>query len=238
MNSIDLVAGHCVYVVEDDAAVRLGCSQALSLAGIDVREFEDAESAFAALSGQTPAAIVSDIRLPGIDGLTLLESVRARARDADIPVVLVTGHGDIAMAVTAMRAGAYDFIEKPFHSDRLVESVRRALAHRRLVVDNRSLRAQLHGARAMLGRSPAIERVRALVAAIGPTPADVLIRGETGSGKEVLARALHDASRREGPFVAVNCAALPESRLVNGLLGQVPRAVNGAPQKRVGHFQN
>ncbi|GLU31878.1 sigma-54 dependent transcriptional regulator [Trinickia caryophylli] len=238
MNSIDLVAGHCVYLVEDDAAVRLGCSQALSLAGIDVREFEDAESAFAALSGQTPAAIVSDIRLPGIDGLALLESVRARARDADIPVVLVTGHGDIAMAVTAMRAGAYDFIEKPFHSDRLVESVRRALAHRRLVVDNRSLRAQLHGARAMLGRSPAIERVRALVAAIGPTPADVLIRGETGSGKEVLARALHDASRREGPFVAVNCAALPESLFESEIFGHEPGAFTGAQQKRIGKFEH
>jgi two-component system, NtrC family, C4-dicarboxylate transport response regulator DctD len=237
MNSANSAPEYPVYVVEDDAAVRLGCSQALSLAGIAVREFDDAESAFAALSGELPAAIVSDIRLPGIDGLALLESIRARAKDSDIPVVLITGHGDIAMAVTAMRAGAYDFIEKPFHSDRLVESVRRALAHRRLLLDNRNLRAQLRGERAMLGRSQAMQRVRAMVESIGATSADVLIRGETGSGKEVLARALHAASGRTGPFVALNCAALPESLFESEIFGHEPGAFTGAQHRRIGKFE-
>ena len=238
MNSVDFPAEHPVYVVEDDPAVRLGCSQALSLAGIAVREFEDAESAFAALSSAVPAAIVSDIRLPGIDGLTLLASVKARAKDSDIPIILVTGHGDIAMAVTAMRAGAYDFIEKPFQSDRLVESVRRALEHRRLVVDNRQLRAQLRGEHVMLGRSQAMRHVQAMIDAIGPAPADVLIRGETGTGKEVLARALHAASRRTGPFVALNCAALPESLFESEIFGHEPGAFTGAQQRRIGKFEH
>jgi two-component system C4-dicarboxylate transport response regulator DctD len=238
MNSVDLFADHPVFVVEDDPAVRLGCSQALSLAGIAVREFEDAESAFAALSHTVPGAIVSDIRLPGIDGLTLLASVKARAKDSDIPIILVTGHGDIAMAVTAMRAGAYDFIEKPFQSDRLVESVRRALEHRRLVVDNRHLRAQLQGEHVMLGRSQAMRKVQAMIDAIGPAPADVLIRGETGTGKEVLARALHAASRRSGPFVALNCAALPEALFESEIFGHEAGAFTGAQQKRIGKFEH
>ncbi|CAN7594738.1 sigma-54 dependent transcriptional regulator [Trinickia sp. LjRoot230] len=238
MNSVTFLNEHPVYVVEDDPAVRLGCSQALSLAGIPVREFEDAESAFAALARELPAAIVSDIRLPGIDGLTLLDSVRARAKDADIPMLLITGHGDIAMAVRAMRAGAYDFIEKPFHSERLLESVRRALEHRRLVVDIRHLRAQLLGQQVMLGHSSAMRKVHAMVEAIGPTPADILIRGETGTGKEVLARAIHAASRRSGPFVALNCAALPEALFESEIFGHEAGAFTGAQQKRVGKFEH
>lgn len=238
MNSMHPASEYPVYVVEDDPAVRLGCSQALSLAGIPVCEFDDAESAFAALSGELPAAIVSDIRLPGIDGLTLLHSVKARAKDSDIPVLLITGHGDIAMAVSAMRAGAYDFIEKPFHSDRLVEAVRRALEHRRLLLDNRRLRAQLQSEPLMLGRSQAMCKVRAMVKAIGPTSADVLIRGETGSGKEVLARALHAASRREGAFVALNCAALPETLFESEIFGHEPGAFTGAQHKRIGKFEH
>ncbi|RQR63201.1 sigma-54-dependent Fis family transcriptional regulator [Burkholderia sp. Bp9002] len=226
-----------VYVIDDDPAVLLGCAQALMLEGIDVREFEDAESAFAALADDPPAVIVSDVRLPGIDGLTLLDSIKARPAEAGIPVILTTGHGDVAMAVGAMRSGAYDFIEKPFHSDRLVDTVRRALAHRKLVMENQSLRAQLSSERPLLGRSPAMQRVHALIDAIGPTGADVLIIGETGTGKEVLARALHAASRRPGPFVALNCAALPEAVFESEIFGHEPGAFTGAQQRRIGKFE-
>lgn len=236
-NSYSTYSGQVVYVVEDDAAVRLGCSQALSLEGIDVREFEDAESAFAALKDDPPAVIVSDIRLPGIDGLTLLDSIKARPKDADVPIILTTGHGDVAMAVSAMRSGAYDFIEKPFHSDRLVDTVRRALGHRKLVIENRSLRAQLSSERPLLGRSPAMQRVHAFIEAIGPTRADVLIVGETGTGKEVLARALHVASRRTGPFVALNCAALPEAMFESEIFGHEAGAFTGAQHRRIGKFE-
>lgn len=234
--SADYVA-QPVYVVEDDAAVRLGCAQALSLAGMPVREFDDAESAFAALTLEPVAAIVSDIRLPGIDGLTLLDSVRARPGGADIPVILITGHGDVAMAVAAMRAGAYDFIEKPFHSDRLVDAVGRALERRKLVIDNQALRAQLNAQRTLLGRSALIERVHALIDTIGPTDADVLITGETGTGKEVLARALHTASRRKGPFVALNCAALPETVFESEIFGHEAGAFTNAQHRRIGKFE-
>ncbi|MBN3762088.1 sigma-54 dependent transcriptional regulator [Burkholderia sp. Ac-20365] len=237
MNSPDNFAGMLVYVVEDDPVVRLGCSQALSLEGIAVREFDDAESAFAALRPTPPAVIVSDVRLPGIDGLTLLDSIKARPDGADIPVILTTGHGDVAMAVGAMRAGAYDFIEKPFHSERLVDTVRRAMEHRKLVVENRSLRAQLSGERTLLGRSAPMQRVHGLIDAIGPTGADVLIVGETGTGKEVLARALHAASRRSGPFVALNCAALPEAVFESEIFGHEPGAFTGAQQRRIGKFE-
>ncbi|WP_175813683.1 sigma-54-dependent transcriptional regulator [Burkholderia contaminans] len=226
-----------VYLIDDDPAVRLGCAQALSLEGIEVREFEDAESAFAALADDPPAVIVSDVRLPGIDGLTLLDSIKARVVEAGVPVILMTGHGDVAMAVGAMRSGAYDFIEKPFQSDRLVDSVRRALEHRKLVMENQSLRAQLSSERPLLGSSPAMQRIHALIDAIGPTGADVLIVGETGTGKEVAARALHAASRRTGEFVALNCAALPESVFESEIFGHELGAFTGASQRRIGKFE-
>ncbi|KVQ19996.1 sigma-54-dependent transcriptional regulator [Burkholderia ubonensis] len=228
---------HAVYVIDDDPTVRLGCAQALTLEGIDVREFGDAESAFAALADDPPTVIVSDVRLPGIDGLTLLDSIKARPAEAGVPVILTTGHGDVAMAVGAMRAGAYDFIEKPFHSDRLVDTVRRALEHRKLVMENQSLRAQLRSERPLLGRSSSMQRIHALINAIGPTGADVLIVGETGTGKEVLARALHAASRRTGPFVALNCAGLPEAVFESEIFGHELGAFTGAHQRRIGKFE-
>ncbi|MGF6604631.1 two-component system C4-dicarboxylate transport response regulator DctD [Paraburkholderia sp. GAS448] len=226
-----------VYVIEDDATVRLGCAQSLRLADVPVREFEDAESALAALAHAPAAAIVSDIRLPGIDGLTLLDSVLARPQGTDIPVILITGHGDIAMAVAAMRGGAYDFIEKPFHPERLLEAVRRGLERRKLVTENQSLRAQLDAERNLLGRSPSMQHVHTLIDAIGPTNADVLITGETGTGKEVLARALHTASRRKGPFVALNCAALPETVFESEFFGHEAGAFTSAQHRRIGKFE-
>ncbi|ALL71448.1 Two component, Sigma-54 Specific, central transcriptional regulator of acidic amino acid uptake (plasmid) [Paraburkholderia caribensis MBA4] len=237
MNSPDNFASMLVYVVEDDPVVRLGCTQALSLEGIAAREFADAESALAALRQAPPAVIVSDVRLPGIDGLALLDSIKARPDGADVPVILTTGHGDVAMAVGAMRSGAYDFIEKPFHSERLLDTVRRALEHRKLVVENRSLRAQLSSERTLLGRSAPMQRIHSLIDAIGPTGADVLIVGETGTGKEVLARTLHTASRRNGPFVALNCAALPEAVFESEIFGHEPGAFTGAQQRRIGKFE-
>ncbi|WP_247364947.1 response regulator, partial [Ralstonia pseudosolanacearum] len=142
-----------VFLIEDDDVVRLGCEQALTLADLPVRPFADAESALAALAAQTPSVVVSDVRLPGRDGLAVLREMLRH--DRQLPVILVTGHGDVSMAVTAMRAGAYDFIEKPFHSERLVDVVRRALEKRRLTAENLRLRAALQGrqAFALVGQS-------------------------------------------------------------------------------------
>jgi two-component system C4-dicarboxylate transport response regulator DctD len=226
-----------VLFVEDDAAVRRGGEQALTLAGLRVIACADAEAAFARLHADFPGIVVTDVKLPGQDGVALLQA--AIGHDAEIPVILVTGHGDVSMAVQAMRSGAYDFIEKPFASERLVEVARRALDKRRLVLENRRLRRELvhaNGA-ALLGQSSAMQRVRELVAAVGPTNADVLIRGETGSGKEVLARALHGASGRRGEFVALNCGALPESVFESEVFGHEPGAFTGAVKRRIGKIE-
>ncbi len=227
-----------VFLIEDDAAVRKGCEQALAIADIPVRGFADAESMLAALATTRPSAVVSDIRLPGRDGLTLLRELRQF--DRELPVLLVTGHGDVAMAVEAMRDGAHDFIEKPFPSERLIAAVRSALEKRALLVENRQLKAQLHaaGLSALIGETPAIQAIRQLIATLAPTGVDILINGETGSGKEVVARAIHDASGRRGPFVAVNCSALPESVFESELFGHEAGAFTGAGKRRVGRIEH
>lgn len=227
-----------VFLIEDDAAVRKGCEQALAIADIPVRGFADAESMLAALATTRPAAVVSDIRLPGRDGLTLLRDLRQF--DRELPVLLVTGHGDVAMAVEAMRDGAHDFIEKPFPSERLIAAVRSALDKRALLLENRQLKAQLHaaGGSALIGETPAIQAIRQLIGTLAPTGVDILINGETGSGKEVVARAIHDASGRRGPFVAVNCSALPESVFESELFGHEAGAFTGAGKRRVGRIEH
>ena len=227
-----------VFLIEDDPIVRRGCEQALSLADIAVTAYPDAESALEALDYESPCAVVTDVRLPRRDGLQLLREVQQR--DRDLPVILVTGHGDVSMAVDAMRHGAYDFIEKPFASERLVEVVRRAADRRLLVLENRELRERLpeHGPHTLLGQSPAMQQVRKLVAALAPTAVDLLVQGETGAGKEVVARAIHAASGRRGPFVALNCAALPESGVESELFGHEAGAFTGAVKRRIGKIEH
>lgn len=200
-----------VLLVEDDGHVRLATTQSLALAGLRTQGVESAEAAQAWLQPGFAGIVVCDVQLPGASGLQLLHTLREQ--DPELPVVLVTGHGDIGMAVEAMRDGAWDFIEKPFSAEHLVEVVRRALAQRRLVLENRRLKAQLGGGPAdgLLGASAAMEQVRTLIGTLGPARVDVLIHGETGAGKEVVARALHAASGARGAFVAINCGALPES---------------------------
>ncbi|MFG1478743.1 sigma-54 dependent transcriptional regulator [Xanthobacter sp. V4C-4] len=230
-----------VVLVDDEEVVRLTIAQTLDLAGMDVEAFATAEAALGAIGRDFPGVVVSDVRLPGRDGLALLADVRRR--DPELPVVLVTGHGDIAMAVAAMREGACDFIEKPFVSDAFVEVVRRALERRALVMENRRLRTALAGddaiARCLVGQSPALRRLRDDVARLASTCADVLILGETGAGKEQLARALHEGgSRRDKPFVAVNCGAIPESMFESEMFGHEAGAFTGAGKRRVGKIEH
>jgi two-component system C4-dicarboxylate transport response regulator DctD len=240
----DPAAPLSVFLVEDDPVVRHGCEQALALADLAVQSFADAEAALTALvsapSARSVGVVVSDVRLPGRDGLSLMTELRQR--DPDLPVILVTGHGDVAMAVQAMREGAYDFIEKPFPSDRLVDSARRALDKRALVLENRRLKERLadqdnHPLAPLIGQSPAMQKVRRLVEAVAPTDVDVLINGETGAGKEVVARALHAASGRKGPFVALNCGALPESVFESEIFGHEAGAFTGAGKRRIGKIE-
>jgi len=225
------------FLIEDDAAVRRAAAQAIALAGLQVKSFGAAEPALAQLTDSFSGVVVSDIKLPGRDGLMLLSDVVAI--DREIPVILITGHGDITMAVQAMRDGAYDFMEKPFSGDRLVDIVRRGLEKRRLVLENRKLKEQLaHGIEVtLIGNTPAIQRVRRLVAALAPTDVDILVHGETGTGKEVVARAIHVTSGRCGPFVAINCGAVPESVFESEVFGHEPGAFTGAVKRRIGKLE-
>ncbi len=229
-----------ILFVDDEAPVRLSVRQWLDLAGFDVELHETAASALDRIATDYPGVIVSDVKLPQIDGLQLLE--RVRSIDAELPVVLITGHGDIGMAVDAMRRGAYDFIEKPFSPERLAEALRRAADKRRLVLENRRLQAQLAAesgiAARLIGTGRAIEELRQDIADLAATSAPVLVLGETGAGKEMVARCLHDLGPRAArPFVAINCAAVPESLFEGELMGYERGAFTGAAERRVGRLE-
>ncbi len=230
-----------VLLVDDEEEIRRSTAQSLQLAGFAVRDFAAAESVLDYVTPGFNGVIVSDIRMPGMDGMTLLGKVHEI--DSDMPVILVTGHGDVQLAVRAMREGAYDFIEKPFDAQHLADVAARALDRRGLVLENRLLRAaagKSDDLEARLpGRSPAMIDLRYRLRALAGTDADVLIVGDTGVGKEVTARALHDISGRAiRPFVAINCAALPASLIESELFGHEAGAFPGALRPRYGKFEH
>ena len=229
-----------VYLIDDDNDLRKAMKQTLELAGLAVTSLASAAEALETLDADFDGIVVSDIRMPGIDGLAFHR--RIAAFDADLPVILVTGHGDIPMAVQALQDGVYDFIPKPFAADRLVQSVRRALEKRRLVMENRALKRAAETAGdslPLIGQTPVMERLRQTIRHIADTDVDVLVAGETGSGKEVVATLLHNWSRRRnGNFVALNCGALPETVIESELFGHEPGAFTGALKKRVGRIEH
>jgi two-component system C4-dicarboxylate transport response regulator DctD len=229
-----------VYFIDDELDLRLANEQTLQLAGFSVALFEKAEDALPQLDAQTGGVVVSDIRLPGINGLGLLQALQQV--DSALPVILITGHGDISMAVDAMQKGAYDFIEKPFSSERLVDTVRRALEKRRLTLENRDLRIELDEKDALgprlIGKTAAMKALRRSIKQLADTSADILLVGETGTGKELAARSLHEhSSRRERNFVAINCGAIPENLIESELFGHEKGAFTGAEARRIGKFE-
>ncbi|MCM5552022.1 sigma-54 dependent transcriptional regulator [Pleomorphomonas sp. NRK KF1] len=230
-----------VMIVEDDPDVLLGCEQALQLEGMSTIGTGSVEEALRRIAEAQPGVIVSDVRLPGRDGLSLLKDMQAA--DVDLPVILITGHGDVSLAVQAMRSGAYDFIEKPFSPEHLVDVVRRAREKRALALEVRRLRHKLtDGGRLegrIIGRSPAMVKLRRVIADIASTNASVLISGDTGTGKELVARCLHDeSSRRKGNFVAINCGGLPEHLVESELFGHEAGAFTGATKRRIGKIEH
>lgn len=230
-----------VLLVDDDDRMRNSTAQALELAGFAVEPLASGEEALALAGPGFAGAVVSDIRMPGMDGMTLLS--RLHEIDAELPVILVTGHAEVPLAVEAIRGGAYDFIEKPFVVQELATVIRRAVDHRGLVLANRRLRA-VAGKRDDLearlpGRTPVMVDLRHRLRAIGASDADALIIGPTGAGKEVVARALHDMSPRAGhPFIAINCAALPQAVIESELFGHEAGAFPGALRPRYGKFEH
>ncbi|KAA0572569.1 sigma-54 dependent transcriptional regulator [Azospirillum sp. Sh1] len=230
-----------VLFIDDELAMRVSVTQWLQLAGFAAQGFETPQPALDLLAPDFPGVLVTDVRMPRMDGMAVLE--RALERDADLPVILVTGHGDVALAVEAMRRGAYDFIEKPFEPDHLVAVIRRAAEKRRLVLENRGLRRRAGGGgieSKLIGTSPAIAELRRDLIDLAATSASVLIHGETGTGKELVARCLHDFGPRgaKGAFVAVNCGAIPDSMAESELFGHEPGAFTGATQRRAGKLEH
>ena len=226
-----------ILIIDDDPHVRGSLKQMLELEDYRAHCLTNAKQALGELSPQWHGVIVSDVNMPGMDGIEFLK--RALAIDKDIPIVLLTGYGDVSMAVSAMRIGAYDFLEKPFSNEHLLDVLNRAYDKRKLVLENRELREELAMQSApgprILGRNPQIQRLRRMLVRIKDIPADVLIRGETGTGKDMAARFLHDHGlRREKPFVAINCGAIPEALIESELFGYEAGAFTGAQRKRIG----
>jgi two-component system C4-dicarboxylate transport response regulator DctD len=230
-----------VLLIDDEKHIRLAAGQTLELDGYDVQTLECAEGVLELIDQGWPGVIVTDINLPGLNGLELMRQVRDV--DPELPVILITGHGDISMAVSAIREGAYDFIEKPFASDFLLDTVRRAADKRRLTLENRRLRQELESQSApgprIVGNTPQVQALRQLCKTVAETPADVLILAETGSGKDLLARYIHERSpRRSKNFVAINCGAVPENLIESELFGHEAGAFTDAKTRRIGKFEH
>ncbi|KTT74432.1 sigma-54-dependent transcriptional regulator [Sphingomonas endophytica] len=210
-----------VLLIDDDDGLRTALADSFAIAGIDVEPFADARAAVAQIGADFPGIVVSDIRMPKMDGHAVAEAVAAR--DPDLPVILMTGHGDIATAVGALKRGAWDFIAKPFAADHLIASVRRALEMRRMVLENRRLRiaaAEAETHYPLIGDTPVMVRLRETIRQLADVDVDVLVEGETGTGKELVALLLHRWShRRARQLVAVDCAALPDAVADEALFG-------------------
>ena len=231
-----------VIFIDDDQDVRDTTVESLTVAGWQVMAFAKADRALERLSRDFSGIVVSDIRMPGMDGLKFLAA--AQEIDEALPVILITGHGDVPLAVDAMQKGAFDFLEKPFSNQSLRERVDRALQFRKLSLENRELRANIEGAgdaldRLMVGSSTVMTRTRERLRSLAPTDLDVLITGETGSGKDLAARLLHDLSPRAGkPFVAINLAVLPQDNIEHLLFGHEADAFPGASRARYGRLEH
>ena len=227
---------HRVLIVDDEAGIRQALKQVLEYEELDVRVAASGGEAITVYSEFRPHLVFLDVKMAGLDGLETL--TRLRDLDSRAQIVMISGHGTIATAVEATQRGAFDFLEKPLDTDRLLLTVRNALAHAELVGENARLREVTESRYQMVGRSAALERVRELIAKVGPTAARVLITGENGTGKELVARGLHEASpRRDQAFVEVNCAAIPSELIESELFGHMKGSFTGAFADRAGKFE-
>jgi len=230
------MASEHILIVDDERAIQKALRGVLEDEGYRVSVAGSAQEALAQLQDESPDLVFLDIWMPGADGLeALAEFKRIRPETA---VVMISGHGTIETAVKATKLGAYDFIEKPLSLEKILLAATRALDHGRLERENRDLREQLARGQQIVGQSRLIEELRQQIGIAAPTNGRVLIHGENGAGKELVARAIHvQSARREGPFVEVNCAAIPEELIESELFGHERGAFTGAVSRRRGKFE-
>jgi len=230
-----------VLVVDDDGDIRISLEMMLNYEGFEVWTARDGEEALARLdkeeqSGRSAQAALCDVKMPRIDGPGFLDALQARSQRPS--VIMISGHGDVPTAVDALRRGAVDFLEKPLEHNRVVTSLRSALRERALAAENRGLKRALSEPFKLLGESAAMRQLREQVARVAASDAAVLISGENGAGKEVVARQIHlSSARAAGPFVPVNCAAIPSELIESELFGHEKGSFTGAFERRVGHFE-
>ena len=228
--------GPRILIVDDQRAVREELCFALDYEGFAVSEAADGTAGIEAARQPDVAVVLLDVKMPGLDGLEVL--ARLKEMRPELAVVMISGHGDVETAVVAVKKGAYDFLQKPFGTDRVLVSINNALRSQQLTRENQTLKQELQRDLELLGHSDAIGAVRAIIARVAPTDAQILITGENGTGKELVARQIHLQSRRStGPFVAVNCAAIPAELVESELFGHEKGAFTGANQAREGHLQ-
>jgi len=209
-----------VLIIDDEDPVRSSLRMIFEYEGYEVLQAANGPVGLELAAQEAPDLVLLDIKMPQMDGLEVLR--RLKERDGGLPVVILSGHGTVKTAVEAVKLGAFDFIEKPPESDRILIAARNALGQRRLAEENRRLRLVFDDRYRMVGRSPALERVWEAVRRAAPTSATVLISGESGVGKELVARAIHrNSTRRDESFVQVNCAAIPEDLIESELFGHV-----------------
>jgi two-component system C4-dicarboxylate transport response regulator DctD len=232
-----------IMVVDDDRYLLMAIGQTLGLNGYQVRTYTSPIEALENLGKEEYAAVITDIKMPTMDGLQFLTHIKAF--DKELPVIMITGHGDIALAVTAIQSGAYDFLQKPVDEDVLLACLVRAMEKRQLILENRRLNISLKEQRqdltrfyGLIGNHPGMHRLYDIIKAVAAENDPVMIYGETGTGKELVARAIHEIGSRAGqPFVAVNMGAMPAEMIESELFGYVKGAFTGAMQRKIGKFE-
>jgi two-component system, NtrC family, nitrogen regulation response regulator NtrX len=225
-----------ILVIDDEAEIRRSVRMILEYEGYDVLEASTGPEGVALAEKETPDLVFLDVKMPGMDGLEALQRIRAASET--LPVVIISGHGTVSTAVEATKAGAFDFIEKPLASERVLLTIRNALDQTRLADENRSLKRAAEVRHQMVGESPALRHVWDAIKRAAPTNATVLLLGESGAGKELVARSIHRNSLRSRErFVQVNCAAIPEELIESELFGHEKGSFTGATEKQIGKFE-
>ena len=225
-----------ILVVDDERSIRSTLKDILEFEKHTVTVAENGKAGLEAALNSVFDLIFSDIKMPEMDGIEMLDHLKEK--EIDVPVIMISGHGNIETAVECIKKGAFDFIEKPIDLNRLLVTVRNALERNNLVVESKSLKKKVAKKHQMVGESPAIEKVRMMIERVAPTDARVLITGDNGTGKEVVARLLYEQSHRsDAPYVEVNCAAIPSELIESELFGHEKGAFTSAIRQRIGKFE-